>query len=83
MCNEQAAGFHLRRVFAGAENNIVAQCESARVNRCRRSRRAVVRMNAHLAKVMPEARLHVGAGVGIEPLARRVKHVVHQALRFG
>src|SRR5215510_15658474 len=79
MCEQTLATPCVGSVLAPAENHVLANRVGEGIDRSCRLCRARVAMHAHLAEVVPEARLHERARLGIKRLARRPQHVVDTA----
>ncbi len=66
-----------------AENDVVSNCVGMSVERPSRHLCVLIRMHAHTAEVVSEARLHKGASRQVEGLTRRAKYFVDDRRHFG
>ena len=67
---------------AGSKHDVLSDGVGMRAHLARRSRGAHAGVHPHIAEFLPEARLEIGAGGGIERLPRRAKRRVHAGRRL-
>jgi len=77
MCQEFLPLTGFRCILSITKHNIAADCVGQGVNRACRFGRLRIRMHAHAAKIMAEARLEKRASRRIKPLSRRAQHFMH------
>src|ERR1700694_5408210 len=71
-----------RFVLIPTEDDMLTYRVSQSVNRPRRLRRLRIRMNPHIAKIMPKSWLHECASLRVQRVAGRAQHFVDDGWDF-